>query len=106
MRKIELTMVVFPTPGPPVMTSTLEKSANCSSPDRTCEQDIARGTASQAPFPDDARRTAEREAVEFGVEIGEYRGVVRSRGAFPAPAPGAAHPRAVRRSLLSTADAV
>jgi hypothetical protein len=24
---------------------------------------------------------AERQAVEFGVEIGEYRGVVRSRGA-------------------------
>ena len=28
-------------------------------------------------FPDDARWNTERQAVEFGVEIGEYRGVVR-----------------------------
>jgi hypothetical protein len=28
-------------------------------------------------FPDDARWDAEREAVEFGVAIGEYRGIVR-----------------------------
>ena len=28
-------------------------------------------------FPEDARRNADRQAVEFGVEIGEYRGVVR-----------------------------
>ena len=28
-------------------------------------------------FPDDVRWNAEREAVEFGVAIGEYRGVVR-----------------------------
>lgn len=28
-------------------------------------------------FPEDARRNAERQAVEFGVEIGEYQGVVR-----------------------------
>jgi hypothetical protein len=28
-------------------------------------------------FPDDARWNAEQQAVEFGVEIGEYRGVVR-----------------------------
>jgi hypothetical protein len=28
-------------------------------------------------FPDDGRWNAERQAVEFGVEIGEYRGVVR-----------------------------
>lgn len=28
-------------------------------------------------FPDDARWSAKRQAVEFGVEIGEYRGVVR-----------------------------
>jgi hypothetical protein len=27
-------------------------------------------------FPDDARWNAERQAVEFGVEIGEYRGAV------------------------------
>lgn len=28
-------------------------------------------------FPENARWDAEREAVEFGVEIGEYQGVVR-----------------------------
>ena len=28
-------------------------------------------------FPDDARWNAERQAVEFGVEIGDYHGVVR-----------------------------
>ncbi|MGE3284380.1 MAG: hypothetical protein AB7O13_25960 [Alphaproteobacteria bacterium] len=28
-------------------------------------------------FPEDARWSAEREAVEFGVGIGEYEGVVR-----------------------------
>ena len=28
-------------------------------------------------FPDDARWSAERQVVEFRVEIGEYRGVVR-----------------------------
>jgi hypothetical protein len=28
-------------------------------------------------FPEDARWNAERQALEFGVEIGEYRGVVR-----------------------------
>ena len=28
-------------------------------------------------FPDNARWNAERQAIEFGVEIGEYRGVVR-----------------------------
>ncbi len=34
-------------------------------------------------FPDDARWNAEYEAVEFGVAIGEYAGVVRvSRRAF------------------------
>ena len=34
-------------------------------------------------FPEDARWNAERQAVEFGVEIGEYRGVVRvSRRGF------------------------
>src|SRR5260370_15390169 len=34
-------------------------------------------------FPDDARWNAEQQAVEFGVEIGEYRGVVRvSRRVF------------------------
>ena len=34
-------------------------------------------------FPENARRNADRQAVEFGVEIGEYRGVVRvPRGVF------------------------
>jgi hypothetical protein len=28
-------------------------------------------------LPEDARWNADRQAVEFGVEIGEYRGVVR-----------------------------
>ena len=31
-------------------------------------------------FPEDAHWNAERQAVEFGVEIGEYRGVVRVPG--------------------------
>jgi len=36
-------------------------------------------------FPDNVRWNAEQEAVEFGVEVGEYRGVVRiSRRALPA----------------------
>jgi len=28
-------------------------------------------------FPEDARWNADRQTVEFGIEIGEYRGVVR-----------------------------
>ena len=28
-------------------------------------------------FPDDVRWNAEREAIEFGVGVGEYRGIVR-----------------------------
>jgi hypothetical protein len=28
-------------------------------------------------FPEDARWSADRQAVEFGVEIGEYNGIVR-----------------------------
>ena len=28
-------------------------------------------------FPEDARWNTERQAVEFGVEVGEYRGMVR-----------------------------
>jgi hypothetical protein len=36
-----------------------------------------RGIISQPAFPEDARWNAERQAVEFGVEIGEYRGMVR-----------------------------
>jgi hypothetical protein len=41
-------------------------------------QRIARGT--RFPYrcsPRDARWNADRQAVEFGVEVGEYRGVVR-----------------------------
>jgi hypothetical protein len=30
-----------------------------------------------SPSPEDARWNADRQAVEFGVEIGKYRGVVR-----------------------------
>jgi len=51
-------------------------------------------------FPEDARGNAEHQGVEFGVEIGEYRGVVRvSRQMFqrllpesPAPGGGTAPP--------------
>jgi hypothetical protein len=44
-------------------------------------------------FPEDARWNAERQAVEFGVEIGEYRGVVRVlRRAFQRLLPEPAHP--------------
>jgi hypothetical protein len=32
-------------------------------------------------FPEDARWNVDRQAVEFGVEIGEYRGVVTVPGA-------------------------
>jgi hypothetical protein len=38
--------------------------------DRTFEKDSASGTVSQRSFPEDARWNAERQAVEFGVEIG------------------------------------
>jgi hypothetical protein len=39
-------------------------------------------------FPEDARWNAERRAVEFGVVIGEYQGVVRvSRRVFRHPLP-------------------
>jgi hypothetical protein len=50
-------------------------------------------------FPEDAHWNTERQAVEFGVEIGEYRGVVRvPRRVFQRllperPTPGAASRR-------------
>jgi hypothetical protein len=44
---------------------------------RTTDQDSARGTVLPTIVPEDVRWNAERQAVEFGVEIGEYRGVVR-----------------------------
>jgi hypothetical protein len=51
-------------------------------------------------FPENARWNAERQAMEFGVEIGEYSGVVRvPRRAFqrllperPTPRSGASKP--------------
>ena len=43
----------------------------------TSAQDSPRGTVSQPSSPEDARWNAEWQAVEFGVEIGEYRGMVR-----------------------------
>jgi Protein of unknown function (DUF1488) len=36
-----------------------------------------RGESVFFSFPDDVRWNVEREAIEFGVSIGEYRGVVR-----------------------------
>jgi hypothetical protein len=52
-------------------------------------------------FPEDTRWNAEHQAVEFGVEIGEYRGLVR----VPRRA-RAAHTRAVSGGVLSPADPV
>jgi hypothetical protein len=44
-------------------------------------------------FPEDARWNAEQQAVEFGVEIGKYRGVVRvPRRLFQRLLSRAAHP--------------
>ena len=49
-------------------------------------------------FPEDARWNAERQAVEFGVEIGEYRGVVRvSRHVFQRLVPERPTPSAASR---------
>jgi hypothetical protein len=44
--------------------------------DCTTGQDSARDTASQPSFPEDARWNVERQAVEFGAEIGECQGGV------------------------------
>jgi hypothetical protein len=49
-------------------------------------------------FPEDARWSAEQQAVEFGVEIGEYRGVGGPRGGPAAPA-RAAQSRAMCRTV-------
>jgi hypothetical protein len=55
-------------------------------------------------FPDDARWNAERQAVEFGVEIGEYHRVVRvPRRVFHACCRSGLH-RALRRGVLSPTD--
>jgi hypothetical protein len=49
-------------------------------------------------FPEDAHWNAERQAIEFGVEIGEYRGMVPGSAArVPMPPTGSAHARALRR---------
>src|SRR5215813_7417738 len=56
-------------------------------------------------FPEDARWNADRQAVEFRVEIGEYQGVVRvPRRAFQRLLPE--RPTPERRGLLPTADPV
>jgi hypothetical protein len=48
-------------------------------------------------FPRGRRWNAEWQAVKFGVEIGEYRGVGPGRPAgLPTAAPRAAHPRRER----------
>jgi hypothetical protein len=48
-------------------------------------------------FPEDARWNAEGQAVEFGVVIGVYEGVVRVPAAgVSKPFTGAAHSRSVR----------
>jgi hypothetical protein len=53
-------------------------------------------------FPEDARWNAEQLAVEFGVEIGEYRGIVRvprcSNGYFPS----GPRPRSASRPTISS----
>jgi hypothetical protein len=59
-------LVILPDPSPTCVFLS----------DRAFEQDSARGAVSQPSCPEDARRNAERQAVEFGVEIGEYHGVV------------------------------
>jgi hypothetical protein len=56
-------------------------------------------------FPEDARWNAERQAVEFRVEIGEYRGVALGPVAGPPAAPArAAYARTVCRGVLPSAD--
>ena len=58
-------------------------------------------------FPEDAHWNAERQAVEFGVEIGEYRGVVRVlRRVFQRLLPERPYSPAMRRGALSSADPV
>jgi hypothetical protein len=58
-------------------------------------------------FPQDARWNAERQVVEFGVEIGEYRGVVRvPRRVFQRLLPGRPTPERCVEALLPPADPV
>src|SRR6201993_2671992 len=56
-------------------------------------------------FPEDARWNADRQAVEFGVEIGEYHGVERiPRRVFQRLLPDTPYPRALRRSVPLAAN--
>ena len=45
--------------------------------ENTPKSQSATGAAMFFTFPEDAHWNAQRQGVEFGVEIGEYRGVVR-----------------------------
>ena len=54
-------------------------------------------------FPEDARRNAERQAAEFGVEVGEYRGVVRvPRRVFQRLLPSGPLPSGASRLIISS----
>ena len=55
-------------------------------------------------FPEDARWNADRQAVEFGVEIGEYHGVVWVLWRVFQHFWRSGRPRAVCRSVLPPAD--
>jgi hypothetical protein len=57
----------------------------------------------QTSFPEDARWNAERQAVEFGGEIGEYRGVVGFRAGCSSACRRNRPLRAVRRGVLPAA---
>ena len=62
---------------------------------------IGSAVAMFSTFPEDARWNAEQQAVEFGVEIGEYRGRGPSGAAHSSSAHcRSGHPRAARRRLL------
>jgi hypothetical protein len=65
-------------------------------PVRTSRRE-ADSLAKENVHPEDAAWNAERRAVEFGVEIGEYRGVVRvPRQVFQPPRSALTPPRGVR----------
>jgi hypothetical protein len=58
-------------------------------------------------FPEDARWNAERQAVEFGVGIGEYEGVVRlSRRVFQCLLPKSPTPSVVSKPTTFSARAL
>jgi hypothetical protein len=65
-------------------------------------QDSPRGTVSQPSSPKDARWNADRQTVEFGVEIGEYHGTVRvPRCVFQRLRQERPTPEASRRTISS-----